>query len=506
MADPARELQPVLTVTGCSKRYPSVVALDDVSLDVGAGEVRGLVGQNGAGKSTLIKVIAGAVPPDDGSVAVHGSVLRPGVVSHRAAGISAIYQDPQTVPQLSAAENVFLGELPRRRGGVLRPREMYAGFAALCDELKVEIDPRALASELSLGDRQLVEIMRAYRAARSVLILDEPTSALPEHERERLFEVMRTVSASGIGTIFISHDLDEVLEVCDTITVLRDGRHVRTDPAADLHVDDLVEAMTGDLLSDDVSRTAATGGEVLLDVVEVSTSAGVESVSLQVRAGEVVGLAGLLGSGRSETLRAVAGADALTGGVVRVDGRPVRSGSIPAAKRDGVHLVPEDRKTLGLIADQTVTENVSLGKFDGWRWWHWVSTRREAARQAPLLEQVDLTRGRAHTPVRTLSGGNQQKVLLSRALQHEPLVVLLDEPTAGIDVRAKAQIHRLVHDQAARGAAVLVVLSDLGELLQLTDRVYVVRAGRTVAEYPSHAVTENDVLHQAFATRGEPAR
>jgi ABC-type sugar transport system ATPase subunit len=491
---------PALSVLDCTKTYPSVRALTDVSISVSSGEIRGLVGQNGAGKSTLIKIIAGAIEPDSGVVELDGAVLKSGVVQHPRAGISVIYQDPQSIPELSALENVFLGDL-RSRFGIVRQRAMLDAFAALCSRLSVTIDPDARAEHLSLGDRQLLEIMRALRDTPSVLVLDEPTSALPEHERRRLFDVMRTVRASGVAVVFISHDLDEVLEVCDSVTVLRDGTHVATRPVDGMTVPDLIGMMTGETperyYSDAVGREL---GAERLRVEDLRSRTGVDHATFSVRSGEIVGLAGLLGSGRTEILRVLAGADRADGGTLEVDGTAVPwPRTVTAAKRLGVQMVPEDRRGLGLIGEQTVTENISLGTFDLRRWLSWISNRHERARQRDTLRRVHFQEGREGQAVRTLSGGNQQKVLLARLLQERPDVILLDEPTAGIDVKASAQILHLVRELAASGSAVVVVLSDLQELIHLCDRMYVVRAGRIEAEFQAGEVTEGDLLDVAFA-------
>lgn len=502
MTPAAAGLVPALEVRGCSKSYPGVQALSDVSLTVRPGEVRGLVGQNGAGKSTLIKVVAGAVRADTGAVIVEGNTLPCSITTHRAAGIAVIYQDPGVVPALSACENVFLGDLPTRNG-LVDSTAMRDQFLALCAELQVQIAPDTPAQNLSLGDRQLVEIMRALRAASTVLILDEPTSALPGHERARLFEVIKRVSGSGVAVVFISHDLDEVLGVCHSVTVLRDGAHVRTDQASAFSRDDLVTCMTGHRVAE-VHRARIEHGEPVVRVDHLTNHAGARDVSLEVRAGEILGLAGLLGSGRSEILRAIAGADRVQRGALSIDGRTVRwPTSVRESKRRGIHMVSEDRRELGLVGSETTTMNVALGGFDVQPWYRRVSQKVERRAQHSTLEKVGYPIGRENHPVRNLSGGNQQKVLLARLLALSPRVVLLDEPTAGIDVQASAQILTLIQQMAHEGAAVVVVMSDLKELLDVTHRVQVIRSGAVVGEFASAGTTESDLLHLAFAQPDE---
>ncbi|MEV0590494.1 sugar ABC transporter ATP-binding protein [Nonomuraea cavernae] len=489
-----------LEVNGCSKTFPGVRALTDVSIAVDAGEVRGLVGQNGAGKSTLIKVISGAEHADSGTVSVNGQLLAPGVAAHRDAGIAVIYQDPGVVPALSACENVFLGDLPTR-GPFVDRGHMRARFEELCRELQVSIDPSARAASLSLGDRQLIEIMRAIRSASTVLILDEPTSALPEEERVRLFEVITRLSGAGLAVVFISHDLDDVLDVCDTVTVLRDGGLVCTKAASSMTRDDLVTAMTGQTIeSAPRSVTDRSMGAEVLQITDLTTRSGADQVDLRVRAGEIVGLAGLLGSGRSEILRAIAGADRVQSGQISFMGEEVAwPRSVREAKSLGIHLVAEDRRRFGLVGGESTTMNVALGGFDRRRWFGHVSRSAEMRSQHEVLQHVGYPMGRESQPVRNLSGGNQQKVLLARLLALKPRVVLLDEPTAGIDVQATAQILDLVRGLASEGAAVIVVISDLQELIHACDRINVVRSGRIVGQFSSEAVTESDILHLAFA-------
>ena len=500
------DVPPALAVRGCSKAYPGVRALHDVSLTVAAGEVRGLVGQNGAGKSTLIKIIAGAVLPDDGTVQVAGSTMRGGVAEHRAAGIAVIYQEPQLVPHMSALENVFLGATPRSRLGTVRWSAMKAEYEAMCAELGVRIDANARAASLSPGDRQLVEIMRALRAASAVLILDEPTTALPERERERLYRVMEQVRGRGTAIVFISHDLDDVLSNCETVTVLKDGRNVTTERAGDLDPDRLVSLMTGDAHAEIAPPSTRRRGEELLSVRALSVLPTVRSVSITAHAGEVVGLAGLLGSGRTETLRALAGADHVTTGRLWLRGHEVKwPTTVRRAKKLGIQLSPEDRRHEGLVGDLSASANVTLGSLGALPWWKPVSKSVEKAQQRQVLDDVGLARGRESSPVRNLSGGNQQKVLLARLLIDSPDVVLLDEPTSGIDVAAKAQILELAVSIAASGKAMVVAMSDLQEMLTFCDRVYVLRGGETVAERDSRTTSEEEILQLTFAGEGRPA-
>ena len=493
--------QPVLALRGVSKSFGSVRALSDVSLELYGAEAHALAGENGAGKSTLIKILAGVSRPDSGQVLLDGRPVHfAGPGDARDAGVAVIYQEPTLFGDLSVAENIFMGRQPRASARWLRSidrRAMYAAAAELFDRLGVALDPAAPARGLSIADQQMVEIAKALSLHARVLIMDEPTAALTPEEVSRLFAVARALRADGAAVLFISHRLEEVFDLCRRVTTLRDGRLVASDLVADLTADDLVRRMVGRDLDTLYPAPGANLGEVALRVRRLTREGVFTDVSFEVRRGEIVALAGLIGAGRTEVARAVFGIDRPDAGTVEVAGARLRPASPTAAMAAGMALVPEDRRAQGLVMDASIERNLGLTQLRTLHRGGLMSRRAEHRRAADWALRLRLKYARLSDAVDLLSGGNQQKVVLAKWLATEPSVLIVDEPTRGIDVGTKAEVHRLLADLAGRGLAVLMVSSDLPEVLGMADRVLVMHDGRLVAEIPRESATEEAILSAA---------
>jgi rhamnose transport system ATP-binding protein len=507
MSSPA--VEPLLALSGVNKSFGAVAALRNVRLELYPGEAHGLVGENGAGKSTLVRILSGAHAPDTGHLTLDGQPLvLHGPADARAAGIAVIYQEPTLFPDLSVAENIFMGRQPLRSYRRIDRAAMRSRTTELFTRLGVHLDPERPARGLSIADQQLVEIAKALSFDARVLVMDEPTAALSGVEVDRLFGVARSLRDHGAAVLFISHRFDEVFALCQRITVMRDGQWVSTDPAEDLTVDGLVRRMVGREISTlfprpEAADTAAVGDPVL-EVDGLTTDGLFEDVGFAVRAGEIVALAGLVGAGRSEVARAVFGIDRYDSGEVRVGGRRLPPGRPDAAIAAGVALVPEDRRQQGLVMELSVERNVTLVR----RWalsrlgLLWPGAERRSART--WADRLQVKAGALNDDVSTLSGGNQQKVVLAKWLSTDPKVLIVDEPTRGIDVATKAEVHRLLSELAARGVAVLMVSSELPEVLGMADRVLVMHEGRLVADIPRERADEESVMFAATASGDKP--
>jgi rhamnose transport system ATP-binding protein len=493
------DVTPLLEVRDVTKSFGAVAAVRGCSFPLYPGEVHALVGENGAGKSTIVKMLAGVHSPDTGEVMVDGGVVRfHGPADAKTAGIAVIYQEPTLVPDLSVAENIAMGAHPRGRFGAVDRPAMRARARELFDRLGVGIDPSRAARGLSIADQQIVEIAKAIGARARVLIMDEPTAALSTVEVERLFTVVRALRDNGAAVLFISHRFEEITALCQRVTIMRDGAHVSTDAIEDVTVDDMVRRMVGRDLDALFPKQDVDPGEVVLAVGDLTREGVFREVSFTVRAGEIVAVAGLVGSGRSEVVQAVFGVDRRDSGTVTVDGRTVRPNSARAAMSAGMALVPEDRRQQGLVMDLSIQRNVTLPRSGalaslGFLWGG--GERKEAAHWTKRLQ----TKYRSLSDAAgTLSGGNQQKVVLAKWLATKPRVLIVDEPTRGIDVGTKAEVHRLMSELAADGVAVLMVSSELPEVLGMADRVLVMREGRIVAEIPRAQATEESVMYAAM--------
>ncbi len=473
-------MAPLLEMRAISKRFPGVLALDRVGIMLHRGEVLGLVGENGAGKSTLMKVLAGVWRPDEGEMVLDGAPFAPRRPRDALdAGVVVIHQELSLVPDRSIADNVFLGHLPRGRLGFVR-RAMRDGNArALLARVGLDLPPQRPVRSLGIGAQQLVEIARALSRRARVIVMDEPTAPLSASEVHVLFRTIAALKAAGVGIVFISHHLEEVFEICDRVAVLRDGHAVETRPAASWTRDALVQAMVNRPITAMFPKETVPIGPALLEVEGVSVPGRVADVGFAVRAGEIVGLGGLMGAGRTEVLKAIFGALPSATGRVRLAGKLVPRRNPRQAMAAGIAFVPEDRKAEALILPFSLRANVALSTLGRLAWLRAIlSDRRVSAAARRAVEALRIRTPGITQPVGGLSGGNQQKVVLARALQVRPRVFLLDEPTRGIDVGAKVEVYRLIGELAAKGAAVVIASSDMLELLGLCDRILVMRAGR----------------------------
>ena len=492
------EAVPRLALDKATKAFGAVQALADGSISLFGGEAHALVGENGAGKSTLVKILAGVYQPDSGTVAVDGQpVVLGGPQAARDAGISIIYQEPTLFPDLTVAENIFMSRQPLRVGRRIDRPTMNRAAGEIFTRLGVALDPHRQARGLSVADQQIVEIAKALSSNSNVLVMDEPTAALTTVEVERLFEVIRTLRREGAAVLFISHRLEEVFAICQRVTIMRDGRFVRTAAAADLTVDEVIRSMVGRDLDVLFHKTATTAGEVVLQVENLSREGVLHDITFSVRRGEIVALAGLVGAGRSEVARAIFGIDRRSAGVVTVNGKMLPNGSPLASMAAGVALVPEDRRQQGLVMDLGIDRNVALTSLGRLSRFGLISRTRERDLAATWAERLQLKFGRLWNAVSTLSGGNQQKVVLGKWLARAPSLLIIDEPTRGIDVGTKAEVHRILDGLVADGLAVLMISSELPEVLGMADRILVMREGRIAAEFARAEADEDSVMRAA---------
>ncbi len=489
----------LLEMQGISKGFPGVKALSDVSILLDKGEVLGIVGENGAGKSTLMKILAGVFPADAGQVQLEGTAFAPRHPRDALdAGIIVIHQELSLIPERSVAENIFLGNLPRGPLGGIRRAALHRDARHLLERVGLVIDPQTPVRHLGIAQQQLVEIARALSRAARVIVMDEPTATLTIAEQRILFATINALRASGVGLVFISHHLEEVFAICDRVTVLRDGCAIETRPAADWSMEGLIQAMVNRPIDALFPDRDAVLGDVLLEVEGLASEDRFEEISFAIRAGEVVGLGGLIGAGRTEVLKTIYGALPITKGRVSVQSRDARIRSPRDAIAAGVALVPEDRKAEGLVMPFTVRSNVALSTLKKVSWLGSMLARSRIDRLAnQAVKDLRIRTPSIYQPVQSLSGGNQQKVVLGRALTTHPRVFLLDEPTRGIDVGAKVEVYRLINDLAERGAAILVVSSDMIELLGICDRILVMRAGRLVGAVPKAEFSQERIMQLA---------
>jgi ribose transport system ATP-binding protein len=497
---PNQHIEPLLQVAGLQKSYNAPV-LVDFDFDLRPGEVHALVGSNGAGKSTFARILCGLTAGDGGDMRLCGQAYRP--KSKREAehaGVVMVLQELNVIGTLSIAENIFLNRLPRR-GGLVRFAELREKAAqALARVGLPELDPTGLAGQLGVGHQQLIEIAGALARDCRLLILDEPTAALTDPEIERLFENIRRLQTEGVGIIYVSHRMDEIRRVAGRITVMRDGRHIATHDAGDVTPAQLIREMAGHDLPERRNAAASAGGEVALSVRNLRAGSRVRDVSFEARRGEILGLAGLIGSGRTETLRAIFGADKIDGGEILVEGSAVVLRSPADAVRAGIGLVPEDRKQDGLLLSQSIRVNTTLAALRQ----HasaggWLDGRAETATAEKFSRRLQLHCASLEQPAGELSGGNQQKVVIARWLARDCRILLFDEPTRGIDVAAKDTIYQLLRDLADAGKAVVVVSSELTELTMICDRLLVMSAGRISAEFLAGGWTQEKITQAAFS-------
>src|SRR4051794_38253580 len=498
------DAQPLLSLQHASKSFGAIAALEDVSLDLYPGEAHALVGENGAGKSTLVKILGGVHLPDAGTLRLGSDdVVLSGPAAARDAGVAIIYQEPIMFPDLPVAENIFIGRQPLRSGHRVDGSAMNAQAAKIFERLGVPVDPERLARGLSIAEQQIVEVAKALSLDARVIVMDEPTAALSAVEVERLFGVVETLRSEGAAVLFISHRLEEVFAICKRVTVFRDGRLVLSRELAGLTADDLVHAMVGRELPERVPQEQNIGEPVLQ--VERLTREGVfVDVSFEVRAGEIVALAGLVGAGRSEVARAIFGIDRYDGGRVLVEGKKLRAGSPTAAMGAGVALVPEDRRQQGLVMEMGIGRNIALASLRRLRRAGFIRSASERRFARDWATRLQVKYGRLASPMTSLSGGNQQKVVLAKWLGRQPSLLIVDEPTRGIDIGTKAEVHRLLEELASEHVALLVISSELPEVLRLANRILVMREGRLVAEF-SHADASEETIVAAATGQLEQA-
>jgi ABC-type sugar transport system ATPase subunit len=491
---------PPVAARGVSKWFPGLQALNRVSLEVFAGEVHGLVGGNGAGKSTLIKILTGAETPDEGSIAL-APTTHGGNVS-----ITAIYQELTIAANLSALSNVFLGSQPRF-GPFLRYGAMRSIYAQIAAELGTSIDPKTLAADLSVADQQLVEIMRAMTAKHKVLIMDEPTASLGVTQRNKLYQIVRGLRSQGVGILYVSHDLDEVIDLCDRISIMRDGRLIATEQASAWNKQSIVEVMLTALPPKLGAKSQTTSSAVVLQADGLRPRGGDDEISFSLRKGEVLGIAGLVGAGRTEILRALAGADAGGGGSLLRNGAPVQvPQSVRQALALGIALVPEDRKTQGLVGPLPAMDNMTLTDLPSVSTVGFTSRRRRFAVAQRIGERLRLASHRLETPSQALSGGNQQKVVIGKWLHRRPEILLLDEPTRGVDLGAKAELYATIRSLAQTGISFIVVSSEFEELVDNCDRILLLSSGRFVGELDGKTATADRILEMLFQVEGPTTR
>jgi L-arabinose transport system ATP-binding protein len=489
-----------LAIRDLGKSFPNVTALADISLDVRPGEILALMGENGAGKSTLLKILNGDYQPDTGTISLDGEVLHfASPRQARQAGVRVIYQEPEIIPGVSVAENIYAGELPSRGPFIDRARldQLVAADLERYGFQNV-LPTNLMGDQLSAAQRQLVEIARALKSRLRVIALDEPTSSLTDEEVDHLFGLVRRLRSDGVAIIYVSHRIREILRLADRVAVLRDGRLVAVRPAAELNDNEIVRLMVGRELRDVFKRKRAVTDRVVLKV-EGIRSDWHKGIDFEVRAGEVVGFAGLVGAGRTELAKVIFGELPRDGGRIWVDGQEVQIGSPTEAISAGIGFTPEDRKREGLVQVRSVLENTSLAILRRLSRFHFVDRRRERRLVREFVDRLHVRTPSLDQEVGKLSGGNQQKVVLARWLAARPKVLILDEPTRGIDVGAKAEIYQLIDELANDGLGIVFISSELPEILGLSDRIYVMQNGRVTGELAAEGATDQQVLNLAMA-------
>ncbi|MBI2247568.1 MAG: sugar ABC transporter ATP-binding protein [Armatimonadetes bacterium] len=489
---------PLLVMTGIGKQFPGVRALQDVQFQVLAGEVHGLVGENGAGKSTLMRILGGIHQRDAGEIRLRGRPVEIRSPIHaRTLGISIIHQELNLVPALSVAENIFLGRAPRRSGGLVDWREMYVRAGRLLADLGVPIDPRRRVSQLTVAEQQLVEIAKTLSVDAELVIMDEPTAALTLEETERLFRFIRDLQGRGVGVVYITHRLEEVFKITDRVTVLRDGQYVGTYPTAELTLDELIRLMVGRRLVEKFPKEAMPPGLPILEIRRLAVRGVFDDISFALRRGEILGIAGLIGSGKTEVAYAIFGAMPLDAGEITLDGRPVLIRSPAEAIAHGIGLVTEDRKRLGLVLQMSVRGNITLPIVKQLGPGLFIRRGEEHALVDRAIRELDMAVASPEQLIRTLSGGTQQKVVVAKWLQTRARVLLMAEPTRGIDVGAKVEMYRLMVELARRGVGIVMISSEMPEILGMSDRIIVMHEGRITAEFPRAEATQEKIMASA---------
>jgi rhamnose transport system ATP-binding protein len=496
-----RPAEPIVEFIGISKQFGTIQALHDVDIAFYAGEVHALVGENGAGKSTLVKLLGGIHRPDTGVIMIDGTAVElhsPAQAQHL--GIAVIHQEPTLFPDLNVAENVFMGRHPRDRFGRVAWKQMYQEVERLLASLDVDLSVYAPVRGLSVADQQLVEIAKALSLDARVLVMDEPTAALSPHEVEKLFAITKQLRQQGVAILFVSHRLEEISELADQLTVMRDGARVITAPASELSSEEIIRHMVGRELTSLFPKGKAEIGEVVLEVQQLTRKGVFRDINFQIRRGEILGFAGLVGAGRTEVARVLFGIDRADAGEIRIQDRPVHISSPRVAMRHGLAYVPEDRRQQGLIMDFTIAANMTLPIVQQVSRLGNVDRRRERSIATEYSQQLQVRSTGIQQLVKALSGGNQQKVVLAKWLITNPSILILDEPTRGIDIGAKAEVHRIISELASRGLAIILISSELPEVLAMSDRVLVIHEGRLTGTFERSEANQEKVM---FAATGQ---
>jgi ribose transport system ATP-binding protein len=488
-----------LKLENITRSFPGVKAIENVTLEAYPGEILALAGENGAGKSTLMNVLSGALPADSGRILLDGQEAK--ITSPRRAqdlGISMIHQELALIPQMTVGQNIFLGREPRTAWQMLvDTKKMYAAARKILDGMDLDFAATALIADLSIAQRQMVEIARAISFQSRIIILDEPTSTLSEPEADKLFTLMNSLREQSVALIYISHRMEEIFRISDRVAVMRDGRLIGVQPTKELTINKVVQMMVGRELKEYFPKTDTKLGEVVLEAYHLRSGTRLKDASFSLRRGEILGLAGLVGSGRTDLARVIFGADRLDGGEIRIQGQSVRIRSPQEAIRMGIGLITEDRKAQGLFLGQSLRSNVAVTIFERLSRLGFLQFKKIDCQVRALVQQLKIRTPNLEQRVRNLSGGNQQKVVISRWLAVDPKLLILVEPTRGIDIASKAAIHVLIDELAAKGVAILVISSELPEILGISDRILVMHEGRLVAELDRSEATQARVMQAA---------
>lgn len=491
----------ILRMENIDKRFPGVQALDDVTFRVEKGTIHALVGENGAGKSTLMKLLAGTQPKDSGTIEIGGETVELEDPAHaQRLGVGMIYQELTVIPYLTVGQNIYLGREPRRRGlPLINWNELYGNASDMLERIELPVQPRDTVADLSVAQQQMIEVAKALSLEARIIIMDEPTSSLTDRETSTLFRLMRNLRDEGITIIFISHRLEEVFEIADRVTVLRDGKTIDTKDIAEVRRQDVVNMMVGRELEEMFPKQSSPTEEVILEVEGLTGLNGewFRDISFSLRAGEILGVSGLVGAGRSEMARGLLGLDPMESGTVKVRGEVVQIRGIRDLMKRGFAYVPEDRKLQGLFLGMTVRENITISVMRRLFASIFVSIRRLVDLAKDYVERLDIETPGVEQTVRNLSGGNQQKVIIARGLTLEPRVFIMDEPTRGIDVGAKAEIHGLMDRLAGDGVGMIMISSELPEILGVSDRILVMREGEMVGEFSREEATQDKIMSRA---------
>lgn len=494
----------LLELSGVTKSFPGVKALQDAQFSLRAGEVHALLGENGAGKSTMIKIVSGVYRPDSGSISVNGQAVQFNnpheAQSH---GVATIYQELSLYPELTVAENIFLGHCPRTRFGLIDWAETHRRAREILESLEIhDMDVTRKVGSMTVGNRQRVEIAKALSQNAKILIMDEPTASLSEADVQRLFEIVRLLRERGVGIIYISHRMEEVFELADRVTVLRDGQYVGTRQVSEVNEAELIQMMVGRTIDQLFPKLDAEIGQPVLEVRDLVRPPLTRGVSFTLRAGEIVGMAGLVGSGRSEVAQVIFGINPPVRGEILIDGKPVHIRNPGEAMKKGIAYVPEDRGSQGLVRAMNVRQNMSLAVLRALARANFIDDKREFSLAREMIERLNIKAYSTEQIVNKLSGGNQQKIVIGKWLAAKPRVLIMDEPTRGIDVGAKAEIHRLMSTLAQQGMAILMISSELPEVLGMSDRVLVMREGRIAGEFPRAQATQEVIASAMMSQTG----